>query len=141
MQNKYISGLCHSTCEKYIERDIYATIHDYFFERYSSILAFFFEDSSSAYTLSFNSPTIIFKTFFTALHKWLVYAGTFVQGLVKFNNNGNFHSSEKFHPENRTIPDWCHKVRPSLYTIKIFYFHVQWMNQWIFIWSAYTPLW
>src|SRR6266542_2329220 len=39
-------------------------IHAYFFERYSSILAFFFKgESSSAHALSFNKPTTTPKPF------------------------------------------------------------------------------
>src|ERR1043166_444154 len=48
--------------------DDYANIHDYFFKRCPSILAFFLSGSSSAHALSFNRPTIMPKTSFTLLH-------------------------------------------------------------------------
>src|SRR5437016_14117333 len=48
----------------------YTIIHDYFFERYSSILAFFLSVSSPTHSnLSFNSPTTTSITRFTFLHK------------------------------------------------------------------------
>src|SRR2546423_15216199 len=48
----------------------YTIIHNYFFERYSSILAFFLSGSSSTHSnLSFNSLTTTSITRFTFLHK------------------------------------------------------------------------
>ena len=70
-----------NTCKnKYIVRDVAhvtwhlcgprgpANIHDYFFERYPSILVLFLSGTSFTYARSFNKPTITPKTSFTLLH-------------------------------------------------------------------------
>jgi hypothetical protein len=72
-------------------------IHAYFFERYSSILAFFFDgESSFAHALSFN-PTTTLNTFFTLLRN-ILYPTDSLSKASSENSmlNGNLLPCENF---------------------------------------------